>query len=402
VLVARRAAGKDWQRVASGGDLSSTDTLVSLPGYGSEVVTPGGVGLLLRGHVREFAQNALMSYLMESAVVLHKSATFDLDLTLLRGRIYLRNRKWKGPVKVRLRFEGQVWDLTLSDWGTEVGVDLIKAYTPDSDPKKGEEPRAELYLCVLSGEAELQVDAFHTHSLEAPPGPAVVTWNNFAARARGPVRLPQVPPVWDKDPPRTDVAKRMNAALTGLAGRLAGKKPVAVALREERERDSGPSRLLALYCAAALDDVGTLIEGLGDEGPTHAADREAAIFALRRWLSRGPGQVGALYDGRTKAGALIDRKYRAGEAQTILDLLFDVAVEERRDPDTFKALARNLESRRVAIAELAYWHLLRLSQPVKLPAFDAAASVEDRKTVADQVRKMIDAKKLPPPAPKEP
>ena len=50
--------------------------------------------------VREFTIAQHMQYLLESAVVLHANPNFDLDLTLLRGRVYLRNNKDKGPAKV--------------------------------------------------------------------------------------------------------------------------------------------------------------------------------------------------------------------------------------------------------------------------------------------------------------
>jgi hypothetical protein len=401
VLVAQRE-GQAWRRVPDRAEVSSTDTLVSLPGYLSEVVTkdePGdGVGLLLRGQLREFARDPLMAYLMESAVVLHQSEEFDLDLTLLRGRIYLRNHKRKGPAKVRLRFEKEVWDLTLQGQGAEVGVDLFKGYPPELDPRK-EEPRADFYLCVQAGEVEARVNFYHTDSMAAPPGPAAFIWNSHGQRAHGPVPLRQLPEVWKKEPPDTKLARGMSLALAGLAEKLAAKKALEVALREEREKDDVSPRLLALYCSAALDDVGKLIEGLGDENPNHYRDRETAIFALRRWLARGPGQVRVLYDETRKTGALKDRGYRDGEAQTIVDMLFDLPVEERRDPETFTQLARNLESRKTAIAELGYWHLVRLSLPEKLPGFNAAGPDESRKEVADHIRKMLAAKKLPPPPP---
>jgi hypothetical protein len=395
VLLARSGGGA-WQRVKSGDDVFSTDTLVSLPGYASEVVSKKGkVGLLLRGLVREFAPTEQMTLLMEPAVVLHESRDFDLDLTLLRGRIYLSNRTKEEAVKVRVRFVKETWDLTLQK-GTEVGIDLFKVYTRDIKHRAGEEPRADLYLCVVSGEVEAKVDALSTHNLEAPPGTALIAWDSFT-KVHDPVRLPKLPAVWDKAPPKTAQAKAFSARLATLEKRFDGKKSVEAVLAEAMASGDNALCFLALYCFAASDDVKRLLDALGDDRPERAVDRDTAIYALRRWLSQGPGQVRRLYDAKKKTGALIEAKYRPAEAQTIADLLFDFREEERRDPDTFTALANALEHRKVAIAHLAHWHLQRLTYPMKLPAFNAAGPIKGRKPLADYVRKLVDEGKLPVP-----
>ena len=95
---------------------------------------------------------------MESAVHLHQpEAGFDADLTLDRGRIYLSNHQTKGAVKVRLRFAGEVWDLTLLDPDTEVGVDLIQAYLGDVN-YLDEAPFRSVDLFVFSGRAGVKFD----------------------------------------------------------------------------------------------------------------------------------------------------------------------------------------------------------------------------------------------------
>ena len=125
ILVQRQAGRGAWKRVVPNDPISTTDDLVSLPGYSSELDLDGGAHVLLRGNVREFSfAFPIMDFLMESAVKLHKpEAGFDADLTLDRGRIYLSNHRRQGPVKVRLRFADEVWDLTLLDADTEIGVD---------------------------------------------------------------------------------------------------------------------------------------------------------------------------------------------------------------------------------------------------------------------------------------
>src|SRR5262249_45967396 len=139
----------------------------------------------------------MQEYLAESAVQLHKNDKFDLDLTLLRGRIYLRNRKDKGPLKVRLRFESEVWDMTLEEPGTEVGLDLFKLYTADIN-YSDEEPRANLALCLFDGELELKVDAYNSWRRDVEqPKTVVLLWDSFT-KAGAPTRLSGVPAIWEK------------------------------------------------------------------------------------------------------------------------------------------------------------------------------------------------------------
>jgi hypothetical protein len=409
VLVHQPAEDEPSKRVKPRGSIYSTDLLVSLPGYMSDLVTRKGAGLLLRGNLPEFAVHPNMTFLMESAVVLHKSDRFALDLTLLRGRVFLSNQARDGPVAVRLRFEREVWDLTLQEPGTEVGVDLLKHYSRDINYRDGEPPRAELELSVLKGRADLRYD-YQTHHLQAPPGPARFHWDNFE-KANGPIDLKGVPAIWSRKPALDktmdpQLAKEMTVALRGLAGRLEGKD-LGVALKEgvEREESTQAARLLSIYGMAAIDEMGDLLDRLEDTDANHWRDRQAAIFCLRRWISRSAQQGRLLYHADKKSGArtglLVDRKYRSSEAQTLFDLLHDFSVEDARNRDTYDALARYLESPKVAIAELAYWHLLRLTfgSKVKLPLFNGAAPPEDRKRAADQVHDLVKNGKLPPPPP---
>jgi hypothetical protein len=96
---------------------------------------------------------------------------------------------------------------------------------------------------------------------------------------------------------------------------------------------------------------------------------------------------------------LIARKYRASEAHNLFDLLHDFSDEDRKSPDTYEALAGCLENPKVSIAELGFWHLRRLAFGTKLPPFNAAAPIEERKKVADAVRDLVSKGKLPPPPP---
>ena len=159
IRLADRRGAPAWQRVEPNATVHTADTLVALPGFTARVRTRNGAGILLRGHVREFSVFQFQDFLAESVVKLHKNDKFDLDMTLLRGRVYLSNVKGKddgkGDLKVRLRFESEVWDMVL-ERGTEVGIDLVKVYTPGINYRTGDEPRARLGLCLFRGEMEVR------------------------------------------------------------------------------------------------------------------------------------------------------------------------------------------------------------------------------------------------------
>jgi hypothetical protein len=413
VLVQRRQTPEiSWQRLQHGERVWTTDRLVSLPGYASEVRLDSGVHLLLRGHIPEFSTSPMMNYLLDSAVVLHPGKDVDADVTLQWGRLYLSSHKDKGPAKVRLRFDKEVWDLTLEEPDTEVGVDLLRLYTPDINYLDGEDPRAELYLCMLRGKASLRVDGYHFSNLQAPPGPALFVWDNKGSGWRGPLPLERPLPEFDKQPPATK-AKEMMPALEGLSKRMVGKRKPDVVLLEGLQKEQPTDRLLCIYALCALDEVVKLVETVGDEDadPTHALDRGAAIFTLQRWLSRGPGQGPRLYNPKTRTGLLLDSlKYRSKDAEKIFVLLHDLPPKDpnrpealdRDSPETFELLADYLCSKQVAIAELAWYHLRVLARGVPLPGFNAAFPLADREKASAQIKKLIAEGKLPPPPPAAP
>ena len=138
-ILVRRGKDGDWENISAGGIVRTAEPLVSLPGSRSEVRLNSGVGLLLWGALPEMQ---LPFPLLESAATLHPAPRdLDADLTLQRGRVYLSNRKEKGPARVRLRFwKGESWDITLDEPGAMVGAELFSGYPPDTKFSTGEEP----------------------------------------------------------------------------------------------------------------------------------------------------------------------------------------------------------------------------------------------------------------------
>jgi hypothetical protein len=308
---------------------------------------------------------------------------------------------------VRVRFDKEVWDVTLTLPGDEAGFDLFKEYSAPIDHLT-EPPHASLVLFMLSGDVQVNVDAFHTHALEASGDQSMILlWDGFR-KTGTPQRLKMLPE-FSKTPPSPEQVEGATrkaelrdavAGLKNLQTLIDGKKDkLIVALRETLGSERPTARVLAIYCLAALDEPEKLVDVLGDEQQEHAVDRLVAIYALRHWLSAAQDQYKRLFDREKESGILIDRKYKVSEARMVTDLLFDFSPEYFSKPETFESLNRCLPHRRVAIAELGMWHLSRLAMGTKLPpGFNAARPVEDREKYSEQINAMI-LKRLLPPAP---
>ncbi|HVS34873.1 MAG TPA: serine/threonine-protein kinase [Gemmataceae bacterium] len=418
ILVQREAGQPDWKRLPPTGksDVFSGDNLVSLPGYNSELALgpDGGASVLLHGNVPQFAIQPMMNFLMESAVRLHQpEQAFDADLTLDRGRIYLSSHRAKDPVKVRLRFAGEVWDLTLMEPDTEVGVALMQTYFGDiyySD----EAPLRSLDLYVFSGRAGVKINSREYSNLTPR---AHVLWDNKGRGATEPLPVlmndwPLVQAVWSKTPrvgtsqEQCDVIASMREALDSLSLLMTDKKTVEDALLQARlgkPYEKPMLRLLAIYSLGATDNVKYALDLLcTDESEAHAIDRVAAAFTLRRWMARDLAKRLVLYDEKKGDGLLVDGQHiRAVDARTCLSLLHDIPINETRQAATFDKLTGLLRHEDLVIRELAYSQLLTLSAGarVPLPPYNAAWSENEREPAVAAWKALIKVGELPPPLP---
>jgi hypothetical protein len=390
-------SGSSWKRVSPNSPVYTSDKLVSLPGYASEIATNSGVRLQLSGTHPRFYPAPMPQVIFESAVTLHANPKFDLDLTLDRGRIFLANAKDKDAARVRVRFEKEVWDLTLSEPGSEVAMLFFKVSPPNLDWHH-DEPPAHVRFCVVQGKAGLKVDYQDYPSLEFP-GPAYFSWDSYGTGIDGPKRVTQPLAAFSKEMPASKEVNDLREALVALSMRLVGNKAVNVVLREVI--DDGPplQRSHCIDCLGAIDAIPALLDVLDNTDEARASDRLEAVLVLCRWVGRGSAYARQLYDAATKSGFLIDKKYTPGEAAIVLKLLHYFDELEVKERETYEFLAGNLTSNKVAIRELANWHLVNLARGVKsIPQFNAAWDQDKRNRAAAEWMKMIDNKELPPPA----
>jgi len=390
-ILVRPTKDGSWERVPINGSVSTGEPLVSLPGYRSELRLNSDVNLLLWGNVPE-----LRLPLLESAVTLHRAPTdLDADLTLQRGRIFLTNRKQKGAARVRVRlWREEVWDVTLEEPNTTVGIEFISTYhNPNLTIKfqSGEEPLAVLVLHVTKGRAQVKVN-YDTFALQAPPRAALIYWNNKDQNRPKPIPIPKAIPDWDPDLKLARKHQELVAAREEMILQLAQKgTSVEAGLRESLRSSKPEHRVLAIRCLGAIDAVSILVDSLGD--PMNPEVRLEAASALRNWIGRGKDQAAKLFDRKKRTGILVDKKFRRADAESVLELLDGLTLEELRQRETYDTLLDYLKHHRIEVRELAYAHLLTiLGEDEKKPSYNPAGTSEQIKQGAEEWQKYLQKK----------
>lgn len=390
-LLQRPEPGKPWQPIKKGEAVHSRDLLLALPGHTAALRTDSGVELKLWGNLPQLSSSPVL----ESAVVLHSNADFDLACTLERGRVVVTNAKTKGAAKVRVQWRDQSCELTLPAPGDSVGLELSSRWLGGvpfrREPREGEAPVVEVDLYALKGEVELKT-AMQQFALRAPPGPAQFNWHSVRGAAAGPARR-QEPPRWS--PADAKDRGRAEAALLplhqALANKSVGEALVALpgGLPKDDPKLAAMGRQIVCFGLGAADELSLLADALAD--PKQAEVRQAAIDALRHWIGRDVGQDQKLFN------LLTDRKqYQAKHAEVIMQLLH--SPFERDQVETYETLIDYLLHGQLPIRELAKWHLSRLvPEELRVP-FDPAAAEQERQRAHGQWKKLVTDGKLPPQA----
>ena len=375
VLVSRPAdaPAESWQRLKEKARISTKDTLVSLPGYKSDLVLDSGVKLTLWGSTYEF-----LSPYLESAVVLHVPAQgIDADFTLDRGAVLItkpirrrrprfasasraRSGTWPSRSRTR-RLAWRSWD------GTSSPMAAANRRAPTAfscSARVG--PRCDVSPWVEYGNLEPRKEGRRSV-------PVVIFWDSVGKGAQRPVPYPTDPRmqsqvgVFDDPLQRSDIAeediqqriKETKAALDGMDRRLNGAGKIedmlVEMLRPEELTPAGGllKGVLAVRSLGALDSVKDLINVL-DDSEKPPALRGEAISTLRHWIGRNAGQEDRLYDPKTRSGVLTEGgKLTPSEAAIFVELLHTPGDEQLNSPAFWAYLIDKLKHEKLAIRELA-------------------------------------------------
>jgi hypothetical protein len=325
---------------------------------------------------------------LESAVILHADPTPDLlDFTLREGRVRLTNLKPEGPVRVRVRFHDQVWELTLPDNQADVVLQLWgdDPVGPGGSGEKSPGPVAVLNLILFKGQIQVN-DGLHERLL---PGPCGFYWHSVFGVAPRPTFSPWPPP-WSVRP--LTLKQPFRQALEKLSLALLKKKAAVNADLVAALNEPAPSNLLAVFCLGAIDDLPHLLDALSD--PRHRDARGTAAFTLKHWLHRERGQD-------QKLAAALQAKYQDQKlAEPVFWLLHSFSEQDRAKPETYQLLIEYLNHEQLSVRELAFDKLTQLApqeakEVAKEAPFDPAGGPEQRERAYKAWKSKIPEGKVP-------
>lgn len=140
----------------------------------------------------------------------------------------------------------------------------------------------------------------------------------------------------------------------------------------------------------ALDELPRLMKVLN--GNDHADPRDMAILVMCNWLGRTAGQSIRLYDYLTKTEG-----YTPTQAKNLIYLFNGIEADKLKRPETYEVLIGALNHNKMAVRELAHWHLIRLVPDGKSIAYDAAGPEMQRLQAIAAWRRLVPEGELPPP-----
>jgi hypothetical protein len=392
-LLSSEGAGHPFNRVLAKETVYSRDLLVALPGLQATLAPKSrAVTLTLWGNLPGLSDSPVL----ESAVILHDSRAYDLDFTLLRGRIVLTNTKKTGPAKVWLRRSNVGVELVL-----EEGASLtLEAYGrwPHGVPfslkaVRDEAPTVFWQVAVVKGSVGIRAGKL-SYSMSAPPGPSYFRGDSVSGpNPDGPERRDTLPNWADPKAEPSAEGKLIASLVEEYRGKLkskdaleAGAELLAAAAKDPDKARAREVRRIYVFALGATDNLPDLLEALNNE--KHEDIRKTAVVALRHWIGAAAGRDIKLYE------VLLGLRYSKAEAETILQLLH--SPFNAYQPEDFETLLAYLKHGRLAVRELAYWHLYRLAPAGRDIIYDAAGSTAEREKGAAAWKKLIPSGELPP------
>lgn len=384
----RPSNGNQFRNVEENGSIYSTDLVVTLPG-GTLVSKSGSVEIQ---SLPDYDSRSPLP-ILETALSLANPRGVDLDLTLDRGRIVIKNAKPSGSATARIQFADQKWKVELESPGSRVAIEYCGRWPSgarfklaDPDAPASAAPVASLVLLVLQGSASVDVGGV-TLALRAPPGPAELRWDSLAGARPQPLKREKLPQWADSDAVLSPAGQKTAAAYEKF--RKARAVDPAKAIQSFLGSKDPTEQRIALATLGGLDQLELLGKSLVEAKTLEEWD--FGITVLRHWLGRCKGQDQRYYQVLTTK-----RSYTPEQAKTIIQLLFGFSAEDLAMPETYGVLIDYLVHDKPAIRNLAAWHLVRLVPQGKAIAYQPDGTREDAERACAQWKKLIPSGMLPP------
>jgi hypothetical protein len=381
-LFARGKPDQDWQTISAKGEIRAGEMLVGLPGAVVST-SKGAVALTL---LTDLDKNSPFP-ILESAVVLHASADYDFDFTLDRGRVDVTNLKKTGTARVRIRFHDQQWEATLTEPGTRIALELYGRWPRGvpfrKNPGPKDVPAANLLFLVRKGQVELK-HGDCSHLLSAPPGPALLHWDNRSKLEEASQKLDKLPDWAATEQSDSERAQRIKTYVERLRQEVVKSSPKEATRTFVKSEDPN-ERATGVIFMGALDDLDGIGEVITETKYPDVWDR--AVDVVRHWLGRRPGQDQILYQRLVNKRGL-----KPAQAAGVMQLLHSFGEAELAQPELYTTLVRYLDNDVLGIRGLAHWHLVRLVPAGKEFGYNPLDPKEQRDKARAEWKKLIDDK----------
>jgi hypothetical protein len=334
-LFARSKMWQPWKTVPAQGAVPAGELLFGLPG----ATVQAGKDAVSLTFLADLDHNSPYP-ILEAAGIVHGSPDFDLDFTLDRGRVDIRNIKKDGAAKVRIRFHDQKWEATL-EAGARIALELYgrwaKGVPFTLEPGPKDVPAADLVFLVLQGNVDL-VHGSVQHAMAAPPGPALLHWDNSGQSEEAPESLDELPAWASKKESTSELAQQRRKVLEDFRKEVL-RTSLAQAAHSFAASEDTMHRALGVIVMGAMDDAEGMYKVFSETKYPDTWDR--AVVVLRHWLGRKPGQDQLLYKRMTEV-----RKVPAVRAETVLQLLHSFGDEDLAQPEVYRMLVNYLDPMR--------------------------------------------------------
>ena len=270
-----------------------------------------------------------------------------LAMSIDRGRVAFQRplvSENKEPVSIHLSLRGQMAELTLNEPGSHCALEVSQR-APQGRRPDPLLPLPEGGIHVVTGSVSLAWNG----------GPAVVIASDigYAAWPVTPNPLQVGPqravPNW-LAPEGIPLTAADKTKYRMFEKEFAIDQPVSMSipalLSDRRETISS----LATYTLGLVDDVPMLVKALKSE---HEATRLAAIWCLRSWLPTDPNHSAVLE-------MEVDRVFQ-DDVPAVVDLLWGYPLESAKDKAITSQLLGWMDHKEIAIRELAFSHVSRLT-----------------------------------------
>lgn len=269
---------------------------------------------------------------------------------IVQGQMIIR-RKDSAPadeaMNMRIIARDHSYAIQLLEPGTIVGIEAIPLLPTGEGDDRGAR-WCDGGIAVTAGAATVTVDEQEPVDLNPAIG-----WLKFATGPDGPPEQPHplvsLPNWLNLEAPSASAIVRRYAAL--YEDEFTPEQPIAQSIRPVVKDRRPPLSELATQTLALSGGYPGLVDALS---APHEESRLAAIIGLQSWLPLEPENAGRLE-------AELQDRFRAEEAQALYRLLWGYSAEHARNPVESEDLVNLLGHSEIAIRELAFYHVLRLT-----------------------------------------